>query len=177
MNFSVVGTALALISLISLLDLSIYVRAQQLQVDGRYYSSRYDNLDVETLFQSSRLLSNYIDCLLEKKPCPPEGKELKRMHIPHRGLSQKSVHINPFFKLFKSQTNRIMIESLLSCTNLVIFQLLCLIFLFIHFFFSLCLQCKFKHPTQCLMSALGRLKKYTEIIVENKNISSNARAS
>lgn len=74
MNFSLVA---ALISLISLLEVSIYVRAQQ-QADGRFYSTRYDNLDVETLFRSNRLLSNYIDCLLDKKPCPPEGKELKR---------------------------------------------------------------------------------------------------
>lgn len=77
MNFAVIAV---LISLISLLEVS-NVRAQ-LQADGRYYSSRYDNLDVETLFQSSRLLSNYIDCLLDKRPCPPEGKELKRtQHI------------------------------------------------------------------------------------------------
>lgn len=76
MNFAIVAV---LISLISLLEVSIYVRAQQQQqADGRFYSSRYDNLDVETLFRSSRLLTNYIDCLLDKKPCPPEGKELKR---------------------------------------------------------------------------------------------------
>ncbi|KAL7026907.1 hypothetical protein ACKWTF_005223 [Chironomus riparius] len=43
------------------------------------YSKRYDNLDVETIFRSSRLLNNYVDCLLDKKPCPPEGKELKRI--------------------------------------------------------------------------------------------------
>ena len=42
------------------------------------YSKRYDNLDVETIFRSSRLLNNYVDCLLDKKPCPPEGKDLKR---------------------------------------------------------------------------------------------------
>lgn len=159
MNFSVVGTALALISLISLLDLSIYVRAQQLQADGRYYSSRYDNLDVDTLFQSSRLLSNYIDCLLEKKPCPPEGKELKRMHIPHRGLSQ-NLSIIPFFKLFKSQTNRIMIESLLSCTNLVIYQLLCLIFLFIHFFFVMS-SMQIQTPNTMSYVGFGALEKKT----------------
>jgi hypothetical protein len=85
MNFAVVAVV---ISLISLLEVSIHVRAQ-LSADGRYYSSRYDNLDVETLFQSSRLLSNYIDCLLDKRPCPPEGKELKRTCA--RELSQKNV--------------------------------------------------------------------------------------
>ena len=41
------------------------------------YSKRYDNLNVDLLF-SSRLLRHYVDCLLDKKPCAPEGKDLKR---------------------------------------------------------------------------------------------------
>jgi Insect pheromone-binding family, A10/OS-D len=45
------------------------------------YSRRYDNIDVNTIFRSSRLLNNYVDCLLDKKPCPPEGKDLKRKFI------------------------------------------------------------------------------------------------
>lgn len=47
-------------------------------VEKNYYSRRYDSLDVNTIFRSSRLLNNYVDCLLDKKPCPPEGKDLKR---------------------------------------------------------------------------------------------------
>ncbi|KAG5683690.1 hypothetical protein PVAND_012956 [Polypedilum vanderplanki] len=50
--------------------------------ENKFYSSRYDNIDVETIFRSARLLSNYVDCLLDKKPCPPEGKDLKRV-LPH----------------------------------------------------------------------------------------------
>jgi len=46
--------------------------------ESNVYSKRYDNIDVETIFRSSRLLNNYVDCLLDKKPCPPEGKDLKR---------------------------------------------------------------------------------------------------
>lgn len=42
-----------------------------------YYSKRYDSLDVNLIFRSSRLLNNYVACLLDKKPCPPEGKDLK----------------------------------------------------------------------------------------------------
>lgn len=45
--------------------------------EKNYYSRRYDNLDVNLIFSSSRLLNNYVDCLLDKKPCPPEGKDLK----------------------------------------------------------------------------------------------------
>ncbi|XP_062548478.1 cyclin-dependent kinase inhibitor 1C-like isoform X6 [Armigeres subalbatus] len=43
------------------------------------YSSRYDNLDIDTILGSSRLVNNYVDCLLSRKPCPPEGKDLKRI--------------------------------------------------------------------------------------------------
>lgn len=46
--------------------------------DKNLYSKRYDSIDVETIFRSTRLLNNYVDCLLDKKPCPPEGKDLKR---------------------------------------------------------------------------------------------------
>lgn len=49
--------------------------------EKNFYSKRYDNIDVETIFRSSRLLNNYVDCLLDKKPCPPEGKDLKRKLI------------------------------------------------------------------------------------------------
>lgn len=42
-----------------------------------YYSRRYDNIDISNIFRS-RLLNHYVDCLLDKKPCPPEGKDLKR---------------------------------------------------------------------------------------------------
>ena len=42
-----------------------------------YYSRRYDNIDINNIFRS-RLLNHYVDCLLDKKPCPPEGKDLKR---------------------------------------------------------------------------------------------------
>uniref|UniRef100_A0A336KFB7 CSON007980 protein n=1 Tax=Culicoides sonorensis TaxID=179676 RepID=A0A336KFB7_CULSO len=43
------------------------------------YSARYDNLDIDTILSSNRLVTNYVDCLLNKKPCPPEGKDLKRI--------------------------------------------------------------------------------------------------
>lgn len=41
------------------------------------YFFRYDNLDIDTILASNRLVTNYVDCLLNKKPCPPEGKDLK----------------------------------------------------------------------------------------------------
>uniref|UniRef100_A0A182YS98 Uncharacterized protein n=1 Tax=Anopheles stephensi TaxID=30069 RepID=A0A182YS98_ANOST len=37
-------------------------------------------MDIDTILGSNRLVSNYVDCLLSRKPCPPEGKDLKRKY-------------------------------------------------------------------------------------------------
>lgn len=60
----------------SLLSLTSAQSQAQAQADEKY-SRRYDNIDINNIFRS-RLLNHYVDCLLDKKPCPPEGKELKR---------------------------------------------------------------------------------------------------
>ncbi|XP_068620727.1 uncharacterized protein [Battus philenor] len=43
------------------------------------YDSRYDYLDVDALFNSKRLVRNYVDCLINSQRCTPEGKALKRL--------------------------------------------------------------------------------------------------
>ncbi|XP_031618426.1 uncharacterized protein LOC116337733 isoform X2 [Contarinia nasturtii] len=43
------------------------------------YSTRYNNLNVDQILSSDRLVTNYVECLLSRKPCPPEGKDLKRI--------------------------------------------------------------------------------------------------
>ncbi|XP_026495469.1 uncharacterized protein LOC113400199 [Vanessa tameamea] len=43
------------------------------------YDSRYDYLDVDALFNSKRLVRNYVDCLINSRRCTPEGKALKRL--------------------------------------------------------------------------------------------------
>lgn len=63
-----------------LLAFANFVKSQETQGGGRtLYSSRYDNLDIDTILSSNRLVNNYVDCLLSRKPCPPEGKDLKRI--------------------------------------------------------------------------------------------------
>nr|UEN71178.1 chemosensory protein 2 [Gregopimpla kuwanae] len=42
------------------------------------YTTKYDNLDVEAVIKSERLLKGYVGCLLDEKPCTPEGQELKK---------------------------------------------------------------------------------------------------
>ncbi|XP_011635451.1 ejaculatory bulb-specific protein 3 [Pogonomyrmex barbatus] len=41
------------------------------------YTTKYDNIDLDTILTSERLLKNYINCVLDKGNCTPDGKELK----------------------------------------------------------------------------------------------------
>ncbi|KAJ3648851.1 hypothetical protein Zmor_020622 [Zophobas morio] len=41
------------------------------------YTTKYDNIDLNQILKSDRLLRNYINCLLEKGKCSPDGEELK----------------------------------------------------------------------------------------------------
>uniref|UniRef100_A0A182SQ39 Uncharacterized protein n=1 Tax=Anopheles maculatus TaxID=74869 RepID=A0A182SQ39_9DIPT len=41
------------------------------------YVTKYDNIDLEEIFNSKRLMDNYINCLKDAGPCTPDGRELK----------------------------------------------------------------------------------------------------
>ncbi|KAJ8960214.1 hypothetical protein NQ318_003938 [Aromia moschata] len=42
------------------------------------YTTKYDNVDLDEILKSDRLLKNYLDCLLDKGNCTPDGRELKK---------------------------------------------------------------------------------------------------
>lgn len=42
------------------------------------YTTKYDNIDYNEIISSERLLKNYVNCLMERGPCSPDGAELKR---------------------------------------------------------------------------------------------------
>uniref|UniRef100_A0A182JP34 Chemosensory protein 5 n=1 Tax=Anopheles christyi TaxID=43041 RepID=A0A182JP34_9DIPT len=71
-----------------------FVKSQE--VARTLYSTRYDNLDIDTILGSNRLVTNYVDCLLSRKPCPPEGKDLKRI-LPE-ALRTKCARCSPIQK-------------------------------------------------------------------------------
>ncbi|KAJ8925796.1 hypothetical protein NQ315_009646 [Exocentrus adspersus] len=50
-------------------------------VTGQKYSSKYDNIDVDSILSNKRVLNNYIKCILDQGPCTPDGREF-RAHIP-----------------------------------------------------------------------------------------------
>ncbi|XP_073847769.1 ejaculatory bulb-specific protein 3-like [Musca autumnalis] len=43
------------------------------------YTTKYDNINIDEVLASDRLLNNYFNCLIEKGSCTPEAKELKQV--------------------------------------------------------------------------------------------------
>nr|ABU56011.1 chemosensory protein [Lipaphis erysimi] len=48
-------------------------------VNGPAYTTKYDNIDIDQVLASKRLVNSYVQCLLDKKPCTPEGAELRKI--------------------------------------------------------------------------------------------------
>ncbi|KAJ8925789.1 hypothetical protein NQ315_009639 [Exocentrus adspersus] len=47
-------------------------------VAGQQYTTKYDNVDLDQIIKSDRLMKNYVDCVLERGKCTPDGTELKK---------------------------------------------------------------------------------------------------
>ncbi|CAB3231656.1 unnamed protein product [Arctia plantaginis] len=41
------------------------------------YTDKWDNINVDEILESQRLMNAYVDCLLDKGRCTPDGKALK----------------------------------------------------------------------------------------------------
>lgn len=41
------------------------------------YTTKFDNVDVDAIINSERLLNGYVGCLLDRNPCTPDAAELK----------------------------------------------------------------------------------------------------
>ena len=44
------------------------------------YTTKYDNIDLDEILKSERLLKNYFNFLLDRGKCTPDGSELKRKY-------------------------------------------------------------------------------------------------
>nr|AIX97074.1 chemosensory protein 6 [Dastarcus helophoroides] len=42
------------------------------------YTTAFDNVNVEEILSSERLLNNYFKCMMDRGSCPPDAAELKR---------------------------------------------------------------------------------------------------
>lgn len=45
------------------------------------YTTKFDNVDVDGIINSERLLNGYVGCLLDRNPCTPDAAELKSEYI------------------------------------------------------------------------------------------------
>ncbi|KAJ8983038.1 hypothetical protein NQ317_013243 [Molorchus minor] len=45
------------------------------------YTTKYDTTDFEQIIKSDRLLKNYVNCLLDRGPCTPDGRELRSIYL------------------------------------------------------------------------------------------------
>lgn len=41
------------------------------------YTTKYDNVDIDVVLNTERLLNAYVNCLLDQGPCTPDAAELK----------------------------------------------------------------------------------------------------
>ncbi|KYM85077.1 Ejaculatory bulb-specific protein 3 [Atta colombica] len=49
-------------------------------VSGKeYYSDTYDNIDVDAIINSDRLLNQYVNCFLDKGSCTADGRSFKNI--------------------------------------------------------------------------------------------------
>lgn len=43
------------------------------------YTAKYDNINIDEVLTSERLLQSYVNCLVNEGPCTSDGLELKSM--------------------------------------------------------------------------------------------------
>lgn len=65
--------SLTFITLIVVFVAVVWARPQET------YTDQFDNVDVDEILQSERLLGNYINCLKTGKKCTPDGQKLRGM--------------------------------------------------------------------------------------------------
>jgi hypothetical protein len=54
----------------------LLTEAARIRRDDKY-TTKYDNINVDEILASNRLVDNYIKCLLDQGRCSPDGTELK----------------------------------------------------------------------------------------------------
>nr|QUP79548.1 chemosensory protein 2 [Monochamus saltuarius] len=63
---------------VSLLFVVVLALVVSIRADEKY-TTKYDNVDLDEIIKSDRLLKNYVNCLLDKGNCSPDGTELKKV--------------------------------------------------------------------------------------------------
>jgi hypothetical protein len=76
-----------------LLAALVLAEAARIRRDEKY-TTKYDNINLDEILESDRLLDNYFKCLLEKGKCTPEGTELKCEYWILLRVIHEILHLN-----------------------------------------------------------------------------------
>lgn len=63
--------------IVSLVSLAFSVLVSGIE----YYSDNYNYADVDVILNNTRLLNQYMACLLDKGPCTADGRTIKRKYM------------------------------------------------------------------------------------------------
>nr|AND82446.1 chemosensory protein 4 [Athetis dissimilis] len=58
--------------------LLMYLTIQSSATETSTYTTKYDGIDLDEILNNDRLLTGYVNCLLDLGPCTADGKELKK---------------------------------------------------------------------------------------------------
>ncbi|KAJ8717922.1 hypothetical protein PYW07_005852 [Mythimna separata] len=58
-----------------------YLTIQSNATETSTYTTKYDGIDLDEILNNERLLTGYVNCLMDNGPCTADGKELKK-NIP-----------------------------------------------------------------------------------------------
>lgn len=61
------------------------------------YKTQYEDMDIDEILHSKRLLKNYVDCLLDKGGCPPPARELKGLYVGLYWVFFDELHFHMYF--------------------------------------------------------------------------------
>lgn len=62
---------IAILGLITIL--AVIVNAEE-----EKYTTKFDNINIDEILESDRLMLNYVKCIKDEGPCTPDGAEIKR---------------------------------------------------------------------------------------------------
>ncbi|KAF9818728.1 hypothetical protein SFRURICE_011774 [Spodoptera frugiperda] len=58
--------------------LLVYLTIQSKATETSTYTTKYDGIDLDEILDNDRLLTGYVNCLMDLGPCTADGKELKK---------------------------------------------------------------------------------------------------
>ncbi|XP_058452967.1 ejaculatory bulb-specific protein 3-like [Malaya genurostris] len=89
--------------------LSVTVCFLTVAVIAENYVTKYDDIDLDEVFKSTRLVNNYVNCLKNIGPCTPDAKELKEK-LPD-ALENDCMHCSEKQKAGANKVIRFIIEN------------------------------------------------------------------